>query len=529
MNYTNGSYNILHPVKQVFDWGTIRWLDEPEDSNDGKLLVGHVTFLPQKLQDEHLHTGDEQILYIISGQGEHRIDNKVYPIIPGMVYHIPAYARHEIRNTGDQVLEMIIVYNPSSVYNKDVLANPLSDKFTSGRAVENLKEIVDISVLQEIQDRLSEVLNLAIVIKDKDGKALTQISNFPEYCSKRCNKHMKECIFKSPFVSSELHESTVVPCCYDAVSISNAITFGNHYIGNILCGPVFLNEPSKEITDNIGEEEGGPETLETYLKIRKITKGRLYAIIELLKTINNYIVQTGIDHLTHESLHQKTLQVLKEVKARNQLEKALSEAKMKAIETQMSPHFLFNTLSVIGEMAYMNGAKDAAEITFSLSNLLRKSLRKSQELVTLQEELEYIRDYVYIQQKRFKNIIKVDIQVEEKVLRIKIPFMTLQILVENAIIHGLHPSAKEGVLQIKAKLAEDSISLKVIDNGIGIQEDIVKRILQGNNKTSVKGSGLGLNNLRKRLDYYYGNTYSFNMISNLGKGTEITIVLPIER
>lgn len=528
MKLINRPYNILHPVEQVFNWGTIRWLDEPEDTNDGKLLVGHVAFLPQKMQDEHLHTGDEQILYIISGKGEHRIDNQVHSIIPGMVYHIPAYAKHEIRNVGDEVLEMIIVYNPSSPYNRGILSSPLADKYKGNETVENLNDFVDINVLQEIQDQLSEVLNLAIVIKDKNGQALTQISNFPEFCERRCEKHIEACKFRSSFISTELDESTVVSCCYDAVSISNAITFGNQHIGNILCGPVFLNEPSKEMLFDSNINEKNADFLNTYLKIRKITKGRLYAIIELLKTINNYIVQTGIDHLNQKSLHQKTLQVLEEVKARNQLEKALSEAKMKAIEAQMSPHFLFNTLSVIGEMAYMNGAKEAAEITFSLSNLLRKSLRKSQELVSLKEEIEYIEDYVFIQQKRFRNIIKTDIQVEEKVLKIKIPFMSLQILVENAIVHGLHPSMKEGILTISAKLIEEGVILEVIDNGIGISEDHINKILFGNNNFSVKGSGLGFNNLRKRLNYYYGGAYKFDITSIQGEMTKVSIVLPIE-
>lgn len=527
MGFVNTPFNILHPVEQIFKWGSIRWLDEPEDPSDGKLLVGHVTFLPHMVQDEHLHTGDEQIIYIISGQGEHRIDNQVHSIIPGMVYHIPAYAKHEIKNVSDELLEMIIVYNPNSSYNKDMLSSELSP-YTEDNTVENLKDIIDIPVLQEIQDRISEALNLAIVIKEKGGSALTKISNFPEFCKKRCDKYKESCKFKSRFISTDLNESTVIPCCYDAVTISNAITFGDQHIGDILCGPVFLNEPSEATVWDINQEKR-KDLLESYLKIRKISRGRLYAILELLKTINSYIVQTGVDHLTHEKLHQKTLQVLEEVKARNQLEKALSEAKMKAIEAQMSPHFLFNTLSVIGEIAYMNGAKEAADITFSLSSLLRKSLRKTQELVTLKEELEYIQDYIFIQQKRFKNIISTDIQVQDEVLKMKIPFMTLQILVENAIIHGLHPSDQKGELSITGKLKENRVVIEVKDNGVGIEKEKIEKILSGQDRISVKGSGLGLNNLRKRLDYYFGNTYELTIISNQNEGTKVSIVLPVER
>jgi len=526
----NKGFNALRPVKQYFDWGTVKWLEEPGDFKKGELLVGHVTFLPHKKQDEHLHTGDEQILYIISGIGEHWIDGHVHPLVPGMVYHISPYAKHELRNTGDDPLEMIIVYNPSSVNSNMILpSTEFTREYTENYAVENLKDIIDIPALQEIQDKFSDAASLAIVIQDKGGNILTETSNLPDFCKMRCQQN-KECKLKTRFILPDQKEPRVISCCYDSVSITAPIYFRNQYIGSILCGPVFLNQPSEKTLTVIKQEEQqyeNPSLVQSYLKIRKITKGRLYAIIELLKTINKVIVEMGTNNLAHKELHAKTLRILEEIQARNQLEKALAEAKMKAIQAQMSPHFLFNTLSVIGELAYMKGAKEAAQTTFALSSLLRKSLRKSQELVTVKEELEYIQDYIFIQQKRFRNFMKTEIEVSNEVMNLKTPFMTLQILVENAIIHGLQPSKKQGVLKITGQLKDEYMVLEVIDNGIGISCDRLQGILKGNNKISAKGAGLGLTNLKERLSYYYGEDFKFNIISEYRKGTRISIILPL--
>ncbi|MBA1334172.1 MAG: Two-component system sensor histidine kinase [Firmicutes bacterium] len=524
-----GSFNALRPVKQYFEWGTVKWLEEPEDLEKGRLLVGHVTFLPHKRQDQHLHTGDEQILYIISGTGEQWVDGHFYPLVPGMVYHISPYAKHELRNTGDDVLEMIIVYNPTSSNGNNILpSTEFTKEYTENYTVENLNDIIDIPALQEIQDKYSNAASLAIVIQDRDGNNITQISNMLKFCRKRC-EHGYSCKFKNRYVTDSIKEATVTSCCYDAVCIAAPIYFGQQYIGTILCGPVFLNEPTEEALAAIRNEEkicGIDGLKNSYLDIRKITKGRLYAIIESLKTINTYIVQTGIDNLAHNELHAKTLQVLKEIQTRNQLEKALSEAKMKAIQAQMSPHFLFNTLSVIGELAYMKGAKEAAETTFALSSLLRKSLRKSQELVFLKEELEYIQDYIFIQQKRFRNLVNTEVEVDERIIETKIPFMTLQIPVENAIIHGLHPLEKQGVLSIAGSLQDNRIILQVTDNGVGIRPERLKDILKGNNRVSTRGIGLGLSNLKERLDYYFGDAYTLDISSSSGEGTTVTITLP---
>ena len=132
----NKNGNAMRPVKQYFEWGTVKWLHEPEDVNTGKLMVGHISFLPNSDQKNHLHTGDEQILYVLSGKGVQWVDGEEYPLFYGRIYHIPPYAEHRVINLGNQPLEMIIVYNANSMNYRDIFP---SVEFSKRYAINNLR------------------------------------------------------------------------------------------------------------------------------------------------------------------------------------------------------------------------------------------------------------------------------------------------------------------------------------------------------------------------------------------------------
>ncbi|SES85562.1 Histidine kinase-, DNA gyrase B-, and HSP90-like ATPase [Natronincola peptidivorans] len=520
------SYNAVRPVKQYFEWGTIKWLHEPEIGK-GTLMVGHTTLLPNREQTKHLHTGDEQILYALSGKGVHWVDGEEYPITYGKVYHIPPYAEHAVKNLGDEPLEMIIVYHANSMDYEEILP-PV--EFSTRYAVDNLKNIIDVPMLQRVQDKFSEASQMSIVIKDEKGEIITEPSNPLAFCQLRC-KYESSCHLNKKKTFYGGSETKVLNCCLDLAMVYTPIFVGDTCIGNIICGPVLLNEPSQEVIEALKKEmerDGNHQLLESYLSLRKLTKGRLYAIIESLKTMSHFIVETGIKNLAQKELHQKTIQVLEENKKKIQLEKALNEVKMEALQAQLSPHFLFNTLSVIGELAYMQGAKEAAETTFALSSLLRTTLKRSEELVKVREEIQYIKDYLLIQKKRFQHLIKEEIQIPDELMEIEVPFMTLQMLVENTIVHGLEITGEEVTIEIRGEKQQDYIAITVTDNGCGIKEEVMEKLFE--KKTDTKeGTGIGLVNLKERFAYYYGDDYQFDIKSQQGKGTTVTIKLPIVR
>ncbi|WP_066500662.1 PocR ligand-binding domain-containing protein [Abyssisolibacter fermentans] len=519
-------FSILRPFNQNFSWGCIKWLKEPEDFDNKKMIVGHVTFLPHKKQGRHLHSGSEQILYVISGVGEHWVGDKYYPLLPGSIHHIQHNVGHELKNTGDNPLEMIIVYNPRSVELENMPAeNDLLDNFNYS----NIVKMIDFDTIQKIQDELSKALDLSIVIEDKEGKFLTKPSNISGFCKQMYDNNENRCL-KEHIIVFNTTEVQVKTCCYNLVKISAPIYINNEHFGNIMCGPVILNGQSDEVVKQIKalEDSNKVEMLtKAYKDTTVITKARLYAIIESLKTINKFIVEAGLNNLIHEEFQEKTMEILKQSQAKVELEKALKKSQIKVIESQISPHFLFNTLSVIGELAYMNGAEEAAQTTFALSNLLRTSLSKSKELITIVEEIKYLKDYIFIQNKRFKESIKVSIDIDEKIINESIPFMTLQTLIENSIKHGFKQLKREWEISITGKFIDDKMYFKVNDNGIGMNQNELSNIFEDKKESKKESTGLGLKNLNTRFKYYYGDDYRFNIKSEYKKGTEIELMLPL--
>ena len=193
----------------------------------------------------------------------------------------------------------------------------------------------------------------------------------------------------------------------------------------------------------------------------------------------------------------------------------------------MNPHFLFNSLNIIARLAFLEGAEETEEMVHSLSDLLRYSLRK-EEIVTLGEELEYMKDYIKIHKARFGERIEFIIDVDEDLLSYKIPFMSLQPLVENAIIHGLEPQDESGRIEILSEETEDKLIIKVIDDGVGIEQDKIREIIEARERkvTETHTSSMGINNVHQRLKHYYGSKYGVKIYSNKGEGTEVKISFP---
>jgi len=277
------------------------------------------------------------------------------------------------------------------------------------------------------------------------------------------------------------------------------------------------------------EEKNGMENLlNEYFKIRRVTKGKLYAIMESLKRINNYIVDMALKNMVDEELRKKSVEILEQKKDKIELEKNLVEAQMKVIQSQISPHFLFNTLSVIAQLAYMKGAKEAADTTFALSNLLRTSLTKAEEFVTVKEELKYIEDYVFIQNKRFNDVIKMNVSLEDDVEGQYIPFMIVQILVENSIVHGFEKLTNSGEIKISANLLNGKLNMIVEDNGCGISNEAIGKFYGDfAGAARSKGTGIGLKSIYKRLKYYYKDNFKINLERREIQGTRVSISLPL--
>ena len=200
------------------------------------------------------------------------------------------------------------------------------------------------------------------------------------------------------------------------------------------------------------------------------------------------------------------------------------EDELKLLQAQISPHFLFNTLNTIRFAALNNNTQKVADMVFALLNLLRMTIAKSDELITIDEELETLRNYTAIFQMRHSVSVELICHVEEQIRQYKIPKLLLQPLVENALIHGFE-GIEDGIIKIDGHCIDGRLLLSVSDNGIGMEEQ--KEPVNSEHSTrKSKFSGMGIHNVDERIKLYYGDDYGLIIQSTLGKGTLIEVWLP---
>lgn len=204
------------------------------------------------------------------------------------------------------------------------------------------------------------------------------------------------------------------------------------------------------------------------------------------------------------------------------------EAELKALQAQINPHFLYNTLDSIYWKAQKSKEKDISEMIYALSKLFRLTLNRGNEFTEVQNEKDFIENYLILQKKRFQNKLKYKIEINDNVLRYKIPKLILQPFVENSIIHGTEEDTDKSMLDIYGYLEEDKIKFIIQDNGGGIEESILRSLLDNKlgQKNSIQHNGYAIKNVKERLSLYYDGNYLLNITSGINKGTRVEIVIP---
>jgi two-component system LytT family sensor kinase len=209
-----------------------------------------------------------------------------------------------------------------------------------------------------------------------------------------------------------------------------------------------------------------------------------------------------------------------EIKLEEQ-KRLLLEARLDALQRQINPHFLFNTLNSITSLVRMK-PELAREMTVKLANILRALLKDHDTYVPLRDELAFTDDYLDIEVVRFgTEKLKVKKEIDPLTLPILVPSILLQPLIENSIKHGLEPRLHGGTVTLRSRLDGDRMLIEVADDGVGM----------GNKPASAlrrDGAGIGMKNVQERLDVLYGNQARFSVVSNPGRGTLVSIELPAE-
>jgi len=394
-----------------------------------------------------------------------------------------------------------------------------------------LGEIVNTQILQEIQDKFSEATGLASVIVDVNGIPVTNPSNFADFCEyiRSCPEGLARCMAcddRGGRQATERRRPYVYRCHSGLTDLAAPIIVQNQYLGAFLAGQVILPQEGYDTKAGMFERTASlnkdPAKLsELFDKVEVFQENRLKAAADLIYIMSNYIVEIGVANIVQK-------QLMEEIRAKADLENLLRATELKALQSQVNPHFLFNTLNTIARLALLEGASRTQEIVYALSDLLRNNLRDIEELRTIEEEVESIKDYLTIQKMRFGDRIQAIIDVHPHILSTHIPALTLQPLVENAVIHGIEPKKEGGEIRISGHVEGDRLNLVVSDTGIGVAQELIYSIFRAEKRKPTKGqtTGLGIINVHKRIQHHFGNEYGITMESEIGKGTNIYIQLP---
>lgn len=207
-------------------------------------------------------------------------------------------------------------------------------------------------------------------------------------------------------------------------------------------------------------------------------------------------------------------------------EKQKNELELEVLHAQINPHFLYNTLNTIRWMAKIKGEDSISTAIVALVKLLRVSISLSKNMITIREEIEYVKNYITIQRLRFNQLFTIDYAVLPEHEELSIPKMILQPIVENSLIYGIDEEEECGLtISIFSVEREDRVELVIEDNGPGIDKAVLETILSGE-KNINKFSKVGLNNINQRVKMYYGEEYGLQIYSEMGESTSVRISIP---
>jgi two-component system sensor histidine kinase YesM len=265
--------------------------------------------------------------------------------------------------------------------------------------------------------------------------------------------------------------------------------------------------------------------------ISKLISNPIHKLLQSMKNIQNgkftmMEMKTGNDEIGqlkdgYNIMVQEIENLIQKI-VREQ--KTIRKAELNVLQEQIKPHFLYNTLNAMGYLALAGKNDELYDALEALGNYYKKCLSKGSEIITIEDEIEIVKDYLHLQQLRYGNILTVHFDVDPDTLKYTILKLIIQPLVENAIYHGIKPKEGHGHIYISSKANENDILLTVSDNGIGIDEDkleLLKAQVIDNNINSF-----GLRGTIERLKIYYDRSQVYNIESTKGIGTKITLMIP---
>ena len=327
--------------------------------------------------------------------------------------------------------------------------------------------------------------------------------------------------FKKNTVSYKAMSDTM--SSLEGINLMTLVVIGLANMTFIILIASAITNPLRHLADAANKVAQGDFDLEP---IPVVSKDEIAVVSQafnsMVGSIDDYIKTIRINMDTERQMKEKELL----------METHLKDARLKYLQAQINPHFLFNTLNAGAQMAMMEGADRTNEYIQKVADFFRYNIKKDHDSVTIGEELELVETYIYIINVRFSGEIHFDMNIaDESLLKYYMPSMILQPIVENSVNYGVRDVEWESHIKLDLYRMEDTICSSIADNGVGMSQELINKILTrgyAKSEEETDSNGVGLNNVINRLELYFKEEDIMSIESEgPGKGTKTTIYLPM--
>lgn len=418
-----------------------------------------------------------------------------------------------------------------------------------GQTITDITRIVNTSILQKLPDAYYQATGLATGIHNLGGELITTIppESFCTFCRNMffSKEGHRRCVCSNTLGAQRAYQiggPYIYHCHANLIDVSAPIIVNGCHVGSVSCGQILLEPLTDAYRARVFRrlshfsEHFRQAQMRALEEVQVVPLRRVRGLAQLLSVVANNIVNLIISNTREKEINAQTAKLLDEIKARSLLEKeirnaqlSVKEAELKALQAQINPHFLYNTLDSIQWLAVLHGAEDVRKAIQCLGQLLRHSLDRKSVIVNVAKELDQIRSYLFIQKMRFGEKLSYRINMEPGVLEFELPKLVLQPIVENAVVHGIQPKEGNGNVCIEGWLhAPDQAIIEISDDGVGIAEAALENLNASLGKEYERGEvqHLGLANVHKRLQFFFGENFGLTVSSRPADGVAVRIRIP---
>jgi quercetin dioxygenase-like cupin family protein/ligand-binding sensor protein len=520
-----------HTSRTQFDWGQIEWIYEPEVDSSDIISIGIQTIEPGKEQTEHVHTAEEQVLCVLSGEGTQRINEDEMTKEPGAIFHIASGSVHQTTNTGEEPLRELIISIPAH-YGRSFLPN--LNTILPRNAMDAFLSKINVNPeLDDLFKSFTSLLALPVAYFDRVNKMIIRSEKLPPRCAlcQSLKDGTSSCSLydvRDSIESPNYIKPTAFICPHGLSVIVCSIVVNGEMVGMLKGGHIVI------FPEDIPTIEGGDTDVSLRIDDGEndaplfYSKARVNAILKQFERLSVALTDFFAIKLRDYQIATRET-ALRNIRNQDKiLKEALRSSEECVLNIRMNNHFLFNTLNAIANLAVSENDFRTYSAVLSLTNMFRYSLQKSTSNVSLSDEISYLTSYLELQELRFGKKFHVEMSIDRTMLTKQVPFNCLQPIVENSFRHGFSDANTCLKIRISASMADRGrIRISIDDNGAGMSKedfDALKQRVHGAGDSPDASGGIAM--VYSKFKHHYGNDFVFILDSKPLEGMHVLFELP---